>query len=89
MLIAWDDSAIAWMKLKDVLCFVKFVADRLPTPFLEECVKAISQRGAKREEVLLRGPCWNSITICHYDVGTHETFMVPKSELGTDIGPHR
>ena len=33
---------------------MKFVVNRIPTPVLEECVKAIRQRGAKREEVLLR-----------------------------------
>ena len=54
MLIARDDSAIAWAKRKDALRFAKFRVDRIPTHVLEECVKAIRQRGAKREEVLLR-----------------------------------
>ena len=28
--------------------------DHIPTPVIEECVKAVRQRGAKREEVLVR-----------------------------------
>ena len=31
-LISKDDSAIAWTKRKDALCFVRFVVDRIPTP---------------------------------------------------------
>ena len=31
-LISKDDSAIAWAKRKDALCFVRFVVDRIPTP---------------------------------------------------------
>ena len=54
LLIARDDSAIAWAKRKDALCFVKIVVDRVPTPVLEKYVKAIRQRLMKREEVLLR-----------------------------------
>ena len=54
VLIAKDNSAIAWAKRKDALCFVKFVVDGIPTPVLEECVKTIRQRSMKREEVLLR-----------------------------------
>ena len=54
VLIAGDESAIAWAKNKDALCFVKFVVDRIPTPVLEKCVKAIRQRSTKREEILLR-----------------------------------
>ena len=54
MLITGDDSAVAWAKRKDALCFVKLVVDRMPTPVLEECVKAIRQRGLGREKVLLR-----------------------------------
>ena len=54
VLIARDDSAIAWAKRKDALCFVKFVVDRFPTAVQEECVKTIRQRSMKREEVLLR-----------------------------------
>ena len=54
VLIARDNSAIAWAKWNDALCLVKFVVDRFPTPLLEECVKAIRQSSMKREEVLLR-----------------------------------
>ena len=54
MLIARDNSAIVWAKRKDLLCFTKFVVDRVPTSVLEECVKTIRQRSMKREEVLLR-----------------------------------
>ena len=36
MLISRDDSAIAWAKRKDALCFVRFVVDRIPTPVLGE-----------------------------------------------------
>ena len=43
MLISRDDSAIAWAKRKDALCFVKFVVDRIPTPVLGECIKIIRQ----------------------------------------------
>ena len=41
VLIARDNSAMAWAKRKDALGFVKFVVDRIPTPVLEECVKTI------------------------------------------------
>ena len=41
-------------KRKNALCFVKFVVDRIPTPVLEECVRTITQRSMKREEILLR-----------------------------------
>ena len=54
VLILRDDSAIAWTKRKDALCFVNFAVDRIPTPVLEGCVKKIRQRLMKREEVLLR-----------------------------------
>ena len=36
MLISRDDSAIAWAKRRDALCFVGFVVDRIPTPVLGE-----------------------------------------------------
>ena len=62
VLIARDDSATAWAKRKDALCFVKFVVDRIPTPVLEECVKTIRQRSMKREEVLLRA----LLELCQY-----------------------
>ena len=54
VLIARDDSAIAWAKRKDALCFVTFVVDFIPTPVFEECLKAMRQRRVKLEEVLLR-----------------------------------
>ena len=41
VLISRDDSAIAWAKRKDALCFVSFVVDRIPTPVLGECIKTI------------------------------------------------
>ena len=41
VLISRDDSAIAWAKRKDALCFVRFVVDRIPTPVLEECKKTL------------------------------------------------
>ena len=40
-LISKYDSAIAWAKRKDVLCFVRFVVDRILTPVLGECIKII------------------------------------------------
>ena len=42
-LISRDDSAIAWAKRKDALCFLSFVVDRIPTLVLEECTKTIRQ----------------------------------------------
>ena len=45
ILISRDDSAIAWAKGKDALCFVRFVVDRIPTPVLGECIKTIRQGG--------------------------------------------
>ena len=54
VLISRDDSARAWAKRKDALCFVRFVVDRIPTPVLEECVKTIRQGGADREGKFLR-----------------------------------
>ena len=54
MLISRDDSAIAWAKRKDALCFVRFVVDRIPTPVLVECIKTIRQGGVDGERNLLR-----------------------------------
>ena len=34
ILISRDDSAIAWAKRKDALCFVRFVMDRIVSPLL-------------------------------------------------------
>ena len=48
-LISKDDSAIAWAKRKDALCFVRFVVYRIPTPVLGECVKIIRQKGVDCE----------------------------------------
>ena len=54
ILISRDDSAIAWAKLKDALCFVRFVVDRFPTPVLGECIKTILQGGVDCERNFLR-----------------------------------
>ena len=54
VLISRDNSAIARAKHKDVLCFVRFVVDRIPTPVLEECIKTIRQGGVDREQNFLR-----------------------------------
>ena len=53
-LISKDDSAIAWAKRKDALCFVRFVVDRIPTPVLGECIKIIRQKGVHCERSFLR-----------------------------------
>ena len=53
-LISKDDSAIAWAKRKDALCFVRFVVDRIPTSVLGECVKSIRQKGVDCERNFLR-----------------------------------
>ena len=52
--ISRDDSAIAWAKPKDALCFVRFVVDRIPTLVLVECIKTIRQGGVDREQNFLR-----------------------------------
>ena len=54
MLISRDDSAIAWAKRKDALCFGRFVVDRIPTPVLGECIKTIRQGGVDAERNFLR-----------------------------------
>ena len=54
MLISRDDSAIAWPKRKDALCFVRFVVDRIPTPVLGECIKTNRQEGVDGERNFLR-----------------------------------
>ena len=55
MLISRDDSAIAWAKRRDALCFVIFVVDRIPTPVLGECIKkTIRQGGVDGERNFLR-----------------------------------
>ena len=54
VLISREDSAIAWAKRKDALCFVRFVVDRIPTPVLEECVKTIRQFGVDCEQKIIR-----------------------------------
>ena len=53
-LISKDDSAIAWAKHKDALCFVRFVVDRIPTPVSGECIKIIRQKGVDSERNFLR-----------------------------------
>ena len=53
-LISKDDSAIAWAKRKDALCFVRFVMDCIPTLVLGECIKIIRQRGVDCERNFLR-----------------------------------
>ena len=53
-LISKDDSATAWAKRKDALCFVRFVVDGIPTPVLGECMKIIRQKGADCERNFLR-----------------------------------
>ena len=54
MLISRDDSAITWIKRKDGLCLVRFVADRIPTPVLGECIKTIRQGEFDGERNFLR-----------------------------------
>ena len=54
MLIYRDDSAIAWAKRKDALCFVRFVVYRIPTPELGECIKNIRQWGVDDERNFLK-----------------------------------
>ena len=54
MLISRDDSAIAWAKRKDALCFVRFVVDRIPTLVLRECIKTIRQGRVDGERNFLR-----------------------------------
>ena len=53
-LISKDDSAIAWAKRKESICFVRFVEDRIPTPVLRECIKIIRQKGVACERNFLR-----------------------------------
>ena len=43
LLITRDNSALAWVKRKNALCFVRFLVDRIPTPELQKCKKAIRQ----------------------------------------------
>ena len=54
MLISRDDSAIAWARRKDAICFVRFVVDRIPTLVLGECIKTIRQGGVDCERNFLR-----------------------------------
>ena len=49
-----DNSAIAWAKRKDALCFVRFVVDRILSPVLGECIKIIRQKGVDCERNFLR-----------------------------------
>ena len=60
-LISKNDSAIAWAKRKDALCFVRFVVDRIPTPVLGECIKSIRQKGVDCESNFLRA----LLELCH------------------------
>ena len=53
-LISKENSAIAWAKRKDALCFVRFVVDRIPTPVLGECIKIIRQKEVDCERNFLR-----------------------------------
>ena len=43
MLVARLDSPIVWAKRRDALRFVRFMIDLIPTPFLEESMKATRQ----------------------------------------------
>ena len=54
VLISRDDSAIAWAKRKDALCFVRFSGGSYPTLLLEERIKTIRQWGVDRERNFLR-----------------------------------
>ena len=55
VLISRDNSAIAWAKRKDTLCFVRVVVDRIrTTPVLGECIKTIRQGGVDCERNFLR-----------------------------------
>ena len=54
MVTSREDSAIAWAKRKDALCFVRFVVDRIPTPVLGECIQTIRQGGLDGERNFLR-----------------------------------
>ena len=54
LFISRDESAVVWTKREDAICFVRFVMDRIPTPLLEECIKAIQQGGFDRERNFLR-----------------------------------
>ena len=53
VLISRDNSAIAWAKRKDALCFVRFVVDLIPTMVLRECIKTIRQAGVDFERNFL------------------------------------
>ena len=70
-LISKDDSAIAWAKRKDALCFVRFVVDRIPTPVLGECIKIIRQKGVDFERNFLRG---------HLEIYQDMPLVVPNRE---------
>ena len=54
VLISREDSATAWAKRKDAICFVRSVVDRIPTPVLGECIKTIRQGGVDCERNFLR-----------------------------------
>ena len=79
VLISRDDSAIAWAKRKDALCFVRFVMGRIPTPVLEECVKTIRQGGVDRERNFLR-----ALLELYQDM----PLLIPSKETN-DIGSYR
>ena len=79
VLISRGDSAIAWAKRKDALCFVRFVMGRIPTPVLEECVKTIRQGGVDRERNFLR-----ALLELYPDM----PLLIPSKETN-DIGSYR
>ena len=60
MLISRDNSAIAWTKRKDALCFVRFVVDRIPAPVLVECIKPFGKGELNANETSL-GHSWSYI----------------------------
>ena len=51
VLTSRDDSAIAWAKHKDALCFVSFVVDRIPTPVLGACIKPFGKGDLSVNEI--------------------------------------
>ena len=78
ILISRDDSAIAWAKRMDAICFVRFLVDRIPNPVLGECIKTIRQDGVDVERKFLRA------LLEHYQ-GYPETVDRPDISLVRDI----
>ena len=57
--------------------------------FEKKRLKSLKKSFFQLEKTECRLLLWSTEDQSSNDMGTHETFMVPKAECGSDMGPHR